>query len=67
MAAKHLKKLQDKIGKSVNEERWKAMDTLRSALFPAPKGGFIVVRIITHTHMEMTAVSDVGERLGDAC
>ena len=62
-AGKHLAKLRAKLGKSVDAERWAAMDTLESTPFPMPKAGFVAVRIVTHTQTEMTAVLDVAERL----
>ena len=62
-AGKHLKNLRKKIDKTLDQEQWDALDTLTSAPFPMPKSGFIAVRIITHTHTEMTAVLDVEQQL----
>ena len=62
---KQLLQYRKKLGKEIYEEKWNAMLSTKSTPFPKPLTGYIAVRIITNTSVEMTTVKNVLRSLED--
>ena len=56
---KQLLRYRKELGKEISDENWHAMLSTKSTPFPKPKTGYIAVRIITNTSVEMTTVQQV--------
>ena len=59
LSDKQLTRYKRELGQEISNEKWNAMLSTKSAPFPKPLTGYIAVRIITNTSVEMTTVKNV--------
>ncbi len=56
---RHLKRLRAQLGKSLDQLRWNATLSIKSAPFPKPPEARIAIKIITTTGTEMSLVAEI--------